>query len=474
MTLNLRDYQLDALNAITFGFKKSKDFVLASCPSSGKTTIALEYIKANPKLKVLVLPHGTHVIKQQWIDAAAGITNVNIELPQSLFSKSLNRVDLLVIDEAHEYTDAKMIKTIIAAAKPKHILYLTGTPAKFILKGTPTFIVAAEEIVPTYVSDLYLGLFSTTAKLTDKDYNKKLDVVSKKERELTASAENDLNNLIKAMLVRLKETKFLKDKTFPGKFETSKMRDTFNLFTKLEKTMIACHNEKQLKRIESVLLKNGVKVICSISKDDYGSDNINNFETSDENVLLVLRRGILGYNMTSLINVVDMTGSHNINRIYQLYARVMRQHPEKKQKYFFKLTSTADMQVTNFYMNAAINLMRKDFISKYNGKNLNAMEIRVLKIKKSRSNTKKPKIASIKGKSLSVDPFFYGTVMANQLLESVYNKQSNVFNEYANMRIGKLKEIKFETKEHSPITNITEKQFINILKTGIIPESIYE
>lgn len=464
----LRDYQVNAINAISQAFKTQKEFVLASCPSSGKTFITLQYIEQNPDTSFLVLPHGTNVIKEQWRKLISKISNVEVELPQSLYNKELSHYNTLVIDEAHEYSDATMITKIIAKTKPKHILYLTGTPAKFIAKGTPMFVVAAEELIPKYVSDLYFGLFSTSANITDTDYNKELDLLKAKESSLAKSAEVDLENLMVAMLSRLKKTSFFKSNPLLAK------TNVFSIFGDLHKTMIACNNEKQLRTIEKVLSANNVKVVSSISADDYDSENINGFETDDNNVLLVLRRGILGYNMTNLVNVVDMTGSHNINRIYQLYARVMRKSEQQPLKYFFKLTNTSDMQITRFYMNAATHLMRHDFISKYNGKNLNEMEVRELLVRTKKENTGKKSKKSYAAKTVSEDPFFHGVVTANALLEDVWNNQSKIFNEYATMRIGKLKEIQFNVPEMRQIKNITEENLLFMLKTGKIDERIYE
>lgn len=469
----LRPYQEEAIKAIKSGLTVSKEFVLASCPSSGKTEIALEYIRQHPKFKFLVIPHGTTVIKTQWLKKSTGLTNVDIELPQSLHTKDLRQYDVVIIDEGHEFTEAKMIQTVIAKTKPKKILYLTGTPSKFIAKKVPMFVVAAEELVPTYISDLYFGLFSTSANIKATDYSVKNDtneLLKGREGLLARSAESDITALVEAMVKRLKATNFLKSRPLINK------AGSFSVFGKIGKTMIACHNEKQLRVVEKTLLNRGVKVVVSISDGDEDSKVINGFEEDSNNVLLVLRRGILGYNMTNLVNVVDMTCSHTINRIYQLYARVMRQSEDHPHKYFFKLTSTHDMQVTRFFMNASIHLMRKDFISRYNGKNLNEMEVRVLKTKKDprekEEGRDKPKPTG-GAKVTKIDPIFEGIVKANEMLEDIWSLQSEVFNEYATMRIGKLKEVAFNIEETRTIKNITEEQFKKLIETGEVDEMIY-
>lgn len=471
MTKNLRPYQQTALEAITTGLESGKEFVLASCPSSGKTFIALEYVRRNPEKNFLIIPHATTVLKNQWLEEASGIKNIKIELPHSLYKKDLKHYHTIIIDEAHEFSEASMVQEIIKKTKPKKILYLTGTPSKFILRKVPCHVLAAESLVPDYISDLYFGLFSTSADLKPKDFGQELDLLKEKGIKLVNSAEDDLNSLVKAMLSRLKSTNFFKSSPL-----TSKVSN-FSLFSELGKTMIACHSQEQLKVIERILKKNNVKVTSSFAKDDDDSHNISNFEKDDNNVLLVLRRGILGYNMTSLVNVVDMTGTNNINRIYQLYARVMRKSSEHPLKYFFKLTTTADMQVTKFYMNAAIHLMRYDFISKYNGKNLDEMEVKVLRQRKKKPKKQKPPgppEPPVDPTTVDVDPMFYSIVTANALLEDIWNKQSEIFNEYATMRIGKLKEVEFGIKKVKRIVKFTKENLLWMIKNGKVDERIYE
>jgi superfamily II DNA or RNA helicase len=468
--IKLYDYQLEIIEKAETTLLSKKECVIASCPSSGKTHMALAFAQRNPKKSFLILPHGTTIIKQQWLSRAEefSIKNVKIELPQTLYNKDLTHYDYLMIDEAHEYTDAAMIQTIIKKVKPKKILYFTGTPSGFIRKGVPTHIIAAEKLIPEYISDLYFGLFSTSANLSDKAYTKDLEIKGSKEIKLVDSAKVDIQSLVKALIKRLKTTKFLKSKPLLSK-------SGFTVFGELGKTMIACNSIAQLTKIESALKEEGVSVISSHSKNDKDSLNMAKFEIDPSiNVLLVVGRGILGFNMTDLVNVVDMTGSHNIDRIYQLYARVMRKSPTKPLKYFFKLTSTQDMQITKFYMNAAIHLMRYDFVSIWNGKNLNAMEVKVAKIARKRKKSK-PGPGAVKPgpTSVAIDEFFSSVITANQILEDVWNKQDGVLNEYATMRIGQIKEKAFNIEDVRKIVNITEENLRYMIKTGKVDERIY-
>jgi superfamily II DNA or RNA helicase len=143
----LRDYQHESLRFLETDFEK---LVLAMCPSSGKTETVIYYIdqlfKQNKNLKVLILPHSTNVLLNNFYDRLeqrdVGFTystdtsvkcNVHILLPQSK-SKIKDKYDLLIVDEAHENYFAKTVQNIISKTKPKKQILLTGTPYQFIGK----------------------------------------------------------------------------------------------------------------------------------------------------------------------------------------------------------------------------------------------------------------------------------------------------------------------------------------------------
>lgn len=63
--LVLRDYQQKALNDIEGVLKKKNDVVLAASPSSGKTLMAIEFIKRHQG-KFLIITHGQNILKDMW------------------------------------------------------------------------------------------------------------------------------------------------------------------------------------------------------------------------------------------------------------------------------------------------------------------------------------------------------------------------------------------------------------------------
>jgi superfamily II DNA or RNA helicase len=160
-------YQIKTILTIFNHFNTDlKPVVLAASPGAGKTLMSIIfihiYLKINPGAKILVLTHGTSILKNQYIENISKykstfiwnvITENNnytellydnndviISLPQAIHRKKLGKFDLIIVDEAHQfyYTDYKiddnMIETIIKKIKPQNELLLTGTPTDFVLK----------------------------------------------------------------------------------------------------------------------------------------------------------------------------------------------------------------------------------------------------------------------------------------------------------------------------------------------------
>lgn len=372
----LRKIQVSALSEVKNIFKEQQIAVLAICPGGGKTIASLyeimKYVKQ--KKRVLILTHGTNVLKNQWAEelktfgikfgtSVVSKEKIVIALPQSVKSQRSKMLDfdLLVVDEAHEFYYAAMVQKIVGSLKPtaKQLL-LTGTPSPFIAKGLkPVVVSAVEAFEEKVLTDTYFGLVKGSFKIANKHYNEEKDVVStftETRNEIFASMENTMDKLLKRV----------SKKSVDGTIDTSK----------LEKTMFAARNIKQANLMREFLESKGVAVTLSTFRSDVDSVEIERFKREDNlKVLIVVRRGILGFNMPELVNLVDFTGSRNINRIYQLYARVLRVHPAGKQKNFFKICNALNPGLDALYMKAALCLANKDFISNFNGRNLEGCSV---------------------------------------------------------------------------------------------------
>jgi superfamily II DNA or RNA helicase len=140
----LRDYQQEAVSFLNDNDGK---LILAMCPSSGKTETIIYYLNEqyniNPNLKVLILPHSTNVLLDNFyqrlelrnVDFSYSTDtsincNVHVILPQS-HSKIKDKYDIVIIDEAHENYFAKTVQNILKRTSPTKQILLTGTPYQF-------------------------------------------------------------------------------------------------------------------------------------------------------------------------------------------------------------------------------------------------------------------------------------------------------------------------------------------------------
>jgi len=356
-SITLRDYQIEPFNFLYSDFEK---LVLAMCPSSGKTETVIYYIdqmfKENNDLKVLILPHSTNVLLNNFYDRLeqrnVGFTystdtsvecNVHIVLPQSK-SKIKNEYDLLIIDEAHENYFAETVQNIIRKTNPKKQILLTGTPYKFV--GRDDFkihFLSLNELDKNTIPKLRVDIIESNYQWNG-NYNSLGEV--KKEFDFN---DND--------------TKATLDKTF--KFILKRGKNS------ISKTLIVCNNIRQSEYVKNYLDYIGLSSVVSNSKNDIKSELIQDFKQNKINILIVVNRARLGYDDSDLINLIDMSGTLNPNLIYQMIARVLRGSNDT-QKYYVRLTSKKDESLNSeIATNLALMLTDKKYISTFNGKNFN-------------------------------------------------------------------------------------------------------
>jgi superfamily II DNA or RNA helicase len=364
-SITLRDYQIEPFNFLYSDFEK---LVLAMCPSSGKTETVIYFIdqmfKENNDLKVLILPHSTNVLLNNFYDRLeqrnVGFTystdtsvecNFHIVLPQSK-SKIKNEYDLLIIDEAHENYFAETVQNIIRKTNPKKQILLTGTPYKFV--GRDDFkihFLSLNELDKNTIPKLRVDIIESNYQWNG-NYNSLGEV--KKEFDFN---DND--------------TKATLDKTF--KFILKRGKNS------ISKTLIVCNNIKQSEYVKNYLDDIGLSSVISNSKNDTKSELIQDFKQNKINILIVVNRARLGYDDSDLINLIDMSGTLNPNLIYQMIARVLRGSNDT-QKYYVRLTSKKDESLNSeIATNLALMLTDKKYISTFNGKNFNNQSILVPK-----------------------------------------------------------------------------------------------
>ena len=489
MSIKLRPYQEKAAALLN----PEGINVLSICAGGGKTFTAIHYLLDKFKnKKVLILTHGTNVLKSLWIkelndlkipfgtDINSNVHNIVVTLPHSLRGKTCSKVDLLIVDEAHEFYYADMVKKIVRDSSPTCQLLLTGTPSKFIAKDLNPVIVSGVEVYRDgFLSDTYTALVKSSYKISSEDYNEEHDVKGsvKMSKKDTLSS---LDAVVDEMLKRLNTSKPIKDKpNVIGVARALKVSKYQDAFSKLGKTMIAARNALQASQLLKSLKSKGVKAVLSTDQTDRDSAMVQAFLADPTiEVLIVLRRGILGFNMPELVNVVDFTMSRNIDRIYQLYARVLRKNEingKPVKKFFFRMCSRLNPAVDSAYLQAALCLANPDFISKYDGKNLNKMPMIVASRKRKESSGKIGKHKEGKEKDTSMNLDVLEEILSLDLMtELIFNKQSKAWKEFEFATFGSVIS-KLEGKRFfMPIININEENLKKMIETGKIDERIYE
>jgi hypothetical protein len=160
----------------------------------------------------------------------------------------------------------------------------------------------------------------------------------------------------------------------------AKLKSWAYTYKKLGKTIIICRSIKQAADVNEILRVNGVNSMVSDSETDKDSSQIVNFKNNEFDVLIVVDRARLGYSDNDLYNIIDMSGTHNPNVIYQIFARVLRGTPDM-QKYYLKVTTQeyGMMDFTHACVSAALMLTDNKYLSTFNGNNFNGIRIPVIK-----------------------------------------------------------------------------------------------
>lgn len=330
-------------NAICGRYKVS---VLAGTPGCGKTTISQmvlnSYFAKFPGTKALVLTEGQNTLKNQYISELenahikinfsygdfASKAQVRIGLPQSIGQISSDSIDLLVIDEAQNFYFAEMVQEIIKKFNPKHILLMTGSPTKFNMHNKKNL----SQYGIHYISAELLqkqGVFSAV----------NMDVVrvaDKKDAEITTTRA--LN------------------------FATAKGDD-------LSKIMVACPSIKYAIVVSSVLTRFGYQTALSTSKNDQDDQEIARFRAGEANALIVVGKGILGFNDSNITALFDFKSSDNLDSAYQLFARVLRKHTKSVVKSYYRIADK-DFNKQVLTLHKMLGLMKTEIFTGFTGKNL--------------------------------------------------------------------------------------------------------
>ena len=434
-------------------FKKSNIAVLAACPNSGKTLMAIawmeNYLSENPNHRILVLTHGQSVLRQQFYNDIESahvnftyekveksknfITNssqVVVTLPNTIvnsLNNTKNTFNVLIVDEAHHYYYAKngMVGTIIKHYGFQKQLLLTGTPAPFIANKRKIIALPLEELIDSgYASDPIVVMSNGSYHVNSSDFNSNNELKESYElnTELTFST---LENLIKTIVEEILN------------------KESSNSIESLGKTLIFTKNINQANDVLSFFENKGIKALKSTSKDDLNSKNLKSFEEGDVNILIVVDRAVLGFNVPKLITVIDMKCGKNISNLFQMFNRITRLHPDKGvQKYYIKIIPENDKNDYLLMMSAALSLMKKENYIKYNGtSNENELLIPVIDLANSTTATTTTTTTTTNPltlKSFKFKPINYINVPVSSMWKSnksiTWNTLGNIKRSISNIR----------------------------------------
>ena len=358
-TINKYQYQLKAAKSV-FNMMLSKRFiasVLAAAPGSGKSTILIhilnDFFSKYPHKKAVILTHNQNILKNQMIDnfenphVSVGFSfgligsdkQVEIGIPAN--SSKIERIDLLVVDEAHQYYWESMTDSIVEKFNPEYQILMTGSPSYFIrynkavnnsnrnIKKFGMYFIAANDLVD-------LGVFSPID----------LDVVR--------FNGDSISDKIIATMRHAKQHRY-----------------------NMDKIMWACKNIKEAKSV-AYYLKNIFKkqVFMSTSQNDSDNQQIEEFKKSEKGILIVVNKGILGFSDNSITALVDFKCSKNLDTRNQLFARGLRRHEKGIRKTYLSVSNSINWNKEGQIIHQIVSLMERDVFMNYDGKTIKEVYIK--------------------------------------------------------------------------------------------------
>lgn len=406
--LTMRGYQETVVSDIISKFGLYTPYVLGSCPGSGKTEMSIEAMirlmefgKIN---RVLVLAHSTNVLKNNFyerlmeyfeegvdVDVMRGQKNYNynariqVMIPQNI-NHVIGKFDLIITDEAQHNVLAEggNYSKIVEMVEPKFQLLLTGTPSKFVLENNiaeqddielPYHIntVGMDMVGFEHFHNVRFDLIKSAYGFTSEDYNQYRDLSTDVDFSFK-DTEKTVNNVIIGVVrnIALRNGITLpKDADFV--LEGKKLIQS----GKFGKTLIMCRSIEQANQVSKIISKLfEVKVRVSQSKNDSDSSNLDKFKKNQFEFLCVVNRAREGYDDNKVVNLIDITMTHNIDLIYQMFCRVVRLDKDNSNtKLYIKVTSNAEgmPEYTQQIMTAALMLGATENLSKFNGRNFRGL-----------------------------------------------------------------------------------------------------
>lgn len=357
----LRPYQQEAVDAICNDLCTDRIHIIAFCTGGGKTHTARKIIvNLMNNYRCLVLTHNQTILRdnfaKQFVDGKyvveyqgtqdllkAQKARVVIGIPSGLYKQihHLGKFDYVMIDEAHQYIskECTMFKTI-----QKHLgiiptILLTASHYCFNDSKYVKHLYAREQaLLDGVISDVEVQLIRTDwhprKDSFDKNSNLKQNVTIPDVYGIEVCDE---------MAIRIEDGNYLK------------------------KSIIACHNTETANKVfEYFEQRYEGKVLLSHSQNDSDATAFKDFQEKDEyRILIVVNRGIIGFDCPQLECIFDLTLSKNIARIEQLLGRIIRQYDVDK--IYYRIAPTVDLLNHTIVMNSVLALSIEENNREFDG-----------------------------------------------------------------------------------------------------------
>lgn len=352
-TNNKYSYQITAAKAV-LNMALSNKFiasVLAACPGAGKSTIIIrvlnEYFAKNPTKKVVIFTHNQNILKDQMLDGFIDYnvkpeftfgefgSNSQVEVGIPSNASKIEGMDLLVVDEAHQYYWEAMMDKICNEHKPNHTILMTGSPSYFVRYNKA--VDSSRKNVPKF------GIYFIAAnELMGNDVFSPIDI------DVVRYDGKELIGKIEAVFKQAK-------------------RERYNM----TKVMWACKDIQQAKSLAYYLkTKFRKNVFMSTSENDSENAQIEEFKNSKDGVLIVVNKGILGFSDNSITALVDFKCSSDLDTRNQFFARGLRRHETGMRKAYMSVVSSAKWNREGQIIHQMVSLMDRDVFKNYDGQPL--------------------------------------------------------------------------------------------------------
>ena len=358
----LRPDQKTVKNQIIKSLKTDDRVLLGAVTGFGKTVVAWSAIEdmTRRKKRVLVLTHGQREIRTNFCTSVAKIrdfveikgkddfdsaseSRCVIAIPQTIKNHlaKLGKFDFVVTDEAHQFYEASGVQKILQELKQKNKnlkeLLLTATHYRF--KNIPKVLFSREKALElNLINNAGIQMLELPCKINPSDYT-----VSNELKSTVTLSKTPLKKFFDVVIDQISQTPM--------------------------KSVVVAHNVETAEFIYKLLRRSfhSNMLTMSHSFNDPECNNIDEFK-HDKNIkiLVVVNRANLGFDCKNLRYLIDLTMSKNVERIEQMFGRILRKYGRVKKSYIKAFSKNNDLEY-KIIMSGVLALSIDDIYESWDG-----------------------------------------------------------------------------------------------------------